>query len=62
MALVGQNNSQREEYTDHIFPCTPQGGNISQLYPTCYSTRVYIGGIYVGVKLEVMLRLYNVVW
>ena len=31
---------------DHIFPCTPQGGNISQLYPTCYSTRVYIGGIY----------------
>ena len=22
------------------------GGDISQLYPTCYSTKVYIGGIY----------------
>jgi hypothetical protein len=28
MVLIGQNNSQREEYMDHIFPCTPQGGNI----------------------------------
>jgi hypothetical protein len=26
MALIGQNNSQREEYMDHTFPCTPQGG------------------------------------
>ena len=33
---------------DYVFPCTPQGGSISQLYPACYSTRVYIGGIYVG--------------
>ena len=30
-----------------MFPCTPQGGNISQLYPICYSIRVYIGGIYI---------------
>ena len=35
---------------DHIFPCTPQAGggggeNISRLYPTCYSTKVYMGGI-----------------
>ena len=45
MALIGPSNSQREEYMDYIFPCTPQGGNISQLYPTCYSTIVYIGGI-----------------
>jgi hypothetical protein len=29
MAVIGQNNSQREEYMDHIlFPCIPQGGNI----------------------------------
>ena len=32
---------------DHILPCTPQGGSISRLYPTCYNTKVYIGGIYV---------------
>ena len=32
---------------DHIiFPCTRQGGSISRLYPTCYNTKVYIGGIY----------------
>ena len=30
-------------YMAHIFP---QGENISQLYPTYYSTRVYTGGIY----------------
>ena len=39
---------------DHIFPCTPQGGNISQLYPTYYSTRVYIGGIYI-----LLVPIYN---
>ena len=28
-------------------PVYPSGGNISQLYPAqCYSTKVYIGGIY----------------
>ena len=27
-------------------PVSPQGGNISRLYPTCYNTKVYIGGIY----------------
>ena len=32
----------------HILPCTPQGGNISRLYPACYSTKVYIGGIYIN--------------
>ena len=30
----------------------PQGGNISRLYPICYSTRVYIGGIYYIVILQ----------
>ena len=42
---------------DHIFPCTPQGGNISQLYPTCYSTRVYIGGIYILLYRSVIVNL-----
>ena len=35
---------------DHILPCTPQGGSISRLYPTCYKTKVYIGGIYILVR------------
>ena len=26
---------------------SPQGGSISRLYPTCYNTKVYTGGIYV---------------
>ena len=39
----------------HIFPCTPQGENISQLYPTCYSTRVNIGGIYVNLYKNFMM-------
>ena len=25
---------------------SPQGGSISWLYPTCYNTKVYTGGIY----------------
>ena len=25
---------------------SPQGGSISRLYPTCYNTKVYTGGIY----------------
>ena len=28
---------------------SPQGGSISRLYPTCYNTKVYTGGIYVHV-------------
>ena len=28
----------------HI-PLYPSGGNIARLYPACYSTKVYIGGI-----------------
>ena len=35
---------------DHIFPCTPQGGNISWLYPTWPNAKVYWGGIYYTVK------------
>ena len=26
---------------------SPQGGSISRLYPTCYNTKVYTGGIYI---------------
>ena len=29
---------------------SPQGGSISRLYPTCYNTKVYTGGIYVIVN------------
>ena len=31
MALIGQNDSQREGNINYIFPCTPQGWKISQL-------------------------------
>ena len=31
MALIGQNDSQREGNINYIFPCTPQGRKISQL-------------------------------
>ena len=34
MTLIGWNGCQRDECMAHIFPCTPQGGNISRLYPT----------------------------
>ena len=45
---------------DHILPCTPQGGSMSRLYPTCYNTKVYIGGVQsiinYGVSLETHLQ------
>ena len=30
----------------YVDPFSPQGRNISRLYPACYSTKAYIGGIY----------------
>ena len=34
---------------------SPQGGSISRLYPTCYNTKVYTGGIYISdIHLQVL--------
>ena len=30
----------------HNFPCTPEGGKLSQLNPTCLYTKCIVGGIY----------------
>ena len=46
MALIGQNDSQKEGNINYIFPCTPQGGKVSFLYHRWYNTEVYLGGIY----------------
>ena len=31
----------------HNFPCSPQGGKMSQLNPTCCIGKTIIGGIYI---------------
>ena len=34
-------NAQKEEFMSHNFPCTPGGGKISQLNPTCTVVKDY---------------------
>ena len=31
---------------EHVFPCSPQGGKIPQLYPTCCIGKTILAGIY----------------
>ena len=35
-----------EGIVSHIFPCSPQGGKISQLKPTCCMGKTILGGTY----------------
>ena len=35
---------------------SPQGGSISRLYPTCYNTKVYTGGIYIIESVDSISR------
>ena len=55
---LNANYAHKEEIMNHNFPCTPEGGKISQLNPIIDYYKSILGGIYV-VENYIFIRFHN---
>ena len=50
---LNANYAHKEEIMNHNFPCTPEGGKISQLNPIIDYNKSILGGMYLHVIANV---------
>ena len=46
---LNANYAHKEDIMNHNFPCTPEGGKISQLNPIIDYNKSILGGIYITI-------------